>query len=190
MKNKFSLGQFNTRTTVAIGIGTAIFIVLYWFIKIPTPIPEVTFQAASALCAVFACLFGPVAGFLIGFIGHVLTDALSWGGVWWSWALANGLAGFMFGFTYNRTRVEEGTFKGKDILLFNAVQVIANILAWALIAPAGDVVIFKEVPSVVFLQGISSAINNCISTGVIGTLLLVAYAATKTKKGSLSKKNG
>ena len=94
------------------------------------------------------------------------------------------------GFTYNRTRVEEGTFKGKDILLFNAVQVIANILAWALIAPAGDVVIFKEVPSVVFLQGISSAINNCISTGVIGTLLLVAYAATKTKKGSLSKKNG
>ena len=78
MKNKFSLGQFNTRTTVAIGIGTAIFIVLFWFIKIPTPIPEVTFQAASALCAVFACLFGPVAGFLIGFIGHVLTDALSW----------------------------------------------------------------------------------------------------------------
>ena len=34
------------------------------------------------------------------------------------------------------------------------MQVIANILAWALIAPAGDVVIFKEVPSVVFLQGI------------------------------------
>jgi energy-coupling factor transport system substrate-specific component len=28
---------------------------------------------------------------------------------------------------------------------------------------------------------------NIISAGVIGTLLLIAYAATRTKKGSLSK---
>lgn len=188
MKRSSFLGEFNTRTTVAVGIGTAIFIVLFWFIKIPTPVSGVTFQAASALDAVFACLFGPIAGMLIGFIGHVLTDAFSWGGVWWSWAIANGTCGFIFGLAYKRTRVEEGTFKGKDIVIFNVVQIIANCFSWMLIAPLFDVIIFKEVASVVFIEGISSAINNCISTGVIGTILLISYAATRTKKGSLSKK--
>jgi len=40
----------------------------------------------------------------------------------------------------------------------------------------------------VFAQGAFAAISNSISAGVIGTLLLLAYAKTRTKKGSLSKK--
>ena len=39
-----------------------------------------------------------------------------------------------------------------------------------------------------FTQGAIAALMNSIAAGVIGTLLLVAYAATRTKKGSLAKK--
>ncbi len=36
---------------------------------------------------------------------------------------------------------------------------------------------------------IVSAISNSIATGVIGTILLVAYAATRTRSGSLKKES-
>jgi energy-coupling factor transport system substrate-specific component len=50
-----------------------------------------------------------------------------------------------------------------------------------------DILIYAEPVSLVFTQGITAAIMNSVSAGVIGTLLLIAYAATRPKKGSLSK---
>ena len=47
--------------------------------------------------------------------------------------------------------------------------------------------IYAEVASKVFTQGIVAFIANVITTGVIGTILAVAYAKTRTKKGSLDK---
>ena len=36
-------------------------------------------------------------------------------------------------------------------------------------------------------QGLVSGISNSITTAIVGSLLCVAYAATKTKAGSLTK---
>ncbi len=101
--------------------------------------------------------------------------------------IASGISGFIFGFAYNRTRVEEGIFKGKDILVFNVIQIIGNLVAWVIFAPVLDILIYQEPVNLVFTQGAVAALLNIISAGVFGTLLLIAYAATRTKKGSLSK---
>ena len=177
-----------TKTIVATAIGAAIFTLLFMYVKIPSPVPETSFQTAYGLGAFFAALFGPIAGFLIQFIGHALSDAVQYGSPWWSWVIASGIAGFVFGFAFKRTRVEDVVFKGKDILTFNIIQVIGNAFAWILVAPVLDILIYQEPVSLVFTQGITAAIMNSISVGVIGTLLLIAYAAMRTKKGSLSKK--
>jgi len=50
-----------------------------------------------------------------------------------------------------------------------------------------DILIYKEPVNLVFTQGIVAAIMNTVSVGVFGTLLMIAYAASRTKKGSLSK---
>jgi energy-coupling factor transport system substrate-specific component len=60
-------------------------------------------------------------------------------------------------------------------------------VAWIAVAPVLDIVIYKEPANLVFTQGVVAAMMNSISAGVIGTLLLIAYAATRMKKGSLSK---
>ncbi|MGI6740656.1 MAG: ECF-type riboflavin transporter substrate-binding protein [Brevefilum sp.] len=179
--------KINTRTIVAIGIGAALFTLLFMYVKIPSPIPSTSFQTAYGLGAFMATLFGPIAGALIQFIGHALSDAFQYGSPWWSWVLASGVAGFAFGFAFKRTRVEEGDFKGKDILTFNIIQVIGNIIAWVIVAPVLDILIYQEPSKFVFTQGIAAAAMNIISAGVFGTLLLVAYASTRTKKGSLSR---
>jgi energy-coupling factor transport system substrate-specific component len=180
--------KINTKTIVAIGLGAAIFMLLFMYVKIPSPVPETSFQTAYGLSAFFATLFGPIAGALISFIGHALSDAVQYGSPWWSWVIASGVSGFIFGFAFKRTKVEEGEFKWKDILTFNIIQIIGNVISWIVVAPVLDILIYQEPVNLVFTQGLTAAIMNIISAGVIGTLLLVAYAATRTKKGSLSKK--
>jgi energy-coupling factor transport system substrate-specific component len=179
--------KFGTRTLVATALGAAIFMLLFMYVKIPSPIPETSFQTAYGLSSFFATLFGPIAGGLISFIGHALSDAIQYGSPWWSWVIASGISGIIFGLAFKRTKVEEGIFKLKDILTFNVIQIIGNAFAWILVAPVLDILIYQEPANKVFTQGIAAALMNAISAGVIGTLLLLAYAATRTKKGSLSK---
>jgi energy-coupling factor transport system substrate-specific component len=184
MKDLFKV---NTKTIVATGLGAAIFMLLFMYVKVPSPIPETSFQTAYGLSSFFAALFGPIAGALISFIGHALSDAVQYGTPWWSWVIASGVSGFVFGFSFKKTKVEEGEFKGKDILTFNVIQIIGNAIAWILVAPLLDILIYQEPVNLVFVQGFTAFIMNSISAGVIGTLLLIAYAATRTRKGSLSK---
>ena len=101
---------FDTRTIVATAIGAAIFTLLFMFVKIPSPIPETSFQTAYGLAAFFATLFGPIAGGLIAFIGHALSDAVQYGSPWWSWVIASGVAGFIYGFSYKRTKNFHNSF--------------------------------------------------------------------------------
>ncbi len=185
MKDLFKV---NTRTIVATGLGAAIFMLLFMYVKIPSPVPETQFQTAYGVSSFFAALFGPIAGALISFIGHALSDAIQYGSPWWSWVIASGVSGFIFGFAYKRTRVEEGEFTWKDVLTFNIIQVIGNAISWIVVAPVLDILIYQEPVNLVFTQGVTAFIMNSISAGVIGSLLLLAYAATRTRKGSLSKK--
>lgn len=180
------LFQVNTRTIVATGLGAALFAVLFMYVKIPTGIPETQIQSAYGIGAFFAALFGPIAGAAIAIIGHAISDATQYGSVWWSWVVASGVSCFIAGFAMPRLRVEEGVFTGKDILTFNIIQIIANAIAWVIVAPVLDIVVYSEPVNLVFTQGAVAAISNAVSMGVIGTLLLFLYSKTKSSKGSLS----
>ena len=41
--------------------------------------------------------------------------------------------------------------------------------------------------SKVVTQGITAGILNAVTTGIVGTLLMLAYSKTRTKRGSLDK---
>jgi energy-coupling factor transport system substrate-specific component len=180
--------KVTTKTIVAAGIGAALFALLFMYVKIPSWVPETSFQTAYGLSALIGTLFGPIAAALAAFIGHAISDAVQYGSPWWSWVIASGVASFIYGFAFKRTKVEEGVFGFKDILTFNVIQIIGNVIAWIGVAPVLDILIYAEPVELVFTQGAVAALLNSISAGVIGTLLLVAYALTRTKKGSLSKK--
>lgn len=76
----------------------------------------------------------------------------------------------------------------KTLSHINVIQIIVNAIAWLLVAPTLDVLIYSEPASLVYTQGVLAAASNAISTGLIGTLLLLAYSKTRTKEGSLSKR--
>ncbi len=114
------------KTVVATGIGAALFVVIGILISIPTlVVPNTSIQLQYAVQPLFSVIFGPVVGFLVGFIGHAFKDALQYGSPWWSWVLASGVFGLVLGFAKNRLRVQEGIFEKKDILSFNLFQIMA-----------------------------------------------------------------
>ena len=75
----------------------------------------------------------------------------------------------------------------RELIVFNVVQIVSNLVIWGLIAPVGDVLIYKESANKVFLQGVVAGSLNALTVAVAGSLLLIAYARTQTKDGSLTK---
>ncbi|MGP6138996.1 MULTISPECIES: ECF-type riboflavin transporter substrate-binding protein [unclassified Jeotgalibaca] len=179
--------DLSIKTIVAIGIGAAVYVVLARFASIPTPIPNTSIQTAYAFLALMAVVYGPLAGGLIGLIGHALTDAISYGSVWWSWVLVSLFIGFTIGLLTRKISVEDGEFGKKDIISFNVSQVVAQVIGWGILAPVLDIVIYAEPANKVFTQGIVAGLANIVTVAIIGTLLLSAYAKTRLKGDSLSK---
>ena len=176
----------SVKKVVATGIGAALFFVLARFVAIPSGIPNTNITFQYAIQAVFAVLYGPVVGCLSGFIGHVLTD-MSWGGVWWSWAFATAVYGLVVGLFANKINVKDGYFAKKEIITFVLANLLANALAWLVIAPVGDIVIYKEPADLVFTQGLVAGAGDFLFAVVLGGLLLFGYSKTVAKTGSLDK---
>ena len=69
--------------------------------------------------------------------------------------------------------------------MFNLTQIIANAVAWFLVAPTLDIFIYAEPSNKVYIQGAVAGISNMITIGVLGSILLYLYSKTRVKKGSL-----
>jgi energy-coupling factor transport system substrate-specific component len=180
------MGKISVKTVVAIGIGSALMFVLMRFVAVPSGVPNTYLNLGIAILSIFAAIFGPLAGLLIGFIGHTLVD-LTWGGVWWSWVIADAVYGLFIGIFYKLYRLEEGEFGIKQAVIFNGFQIAANIIAWVGIAPTLDILVYQEPSDKVYLQGLVSAGLNILVVLILGTLLAFAYSRTKTKTASLKE---
>lgn len=180
-------GKSTIKTVVAVGIGAALFFVLGRFVALPSGVPNTNISLQYAVLGLFAAIFGPVAGGLIGFIGHTLID-LSWGGSpWWSWVIASTLVGVIVGLSANSLKIENGLFGRRQLTIYTLANVIAHAAAWMLVAPVLDILIYNEPSDKVFTQGMVAGGVNILTAVIIGALLIVAYTKTIAKPGSLDK---
>jgi energy-coupling factor transport system substrate-specific component len=174
----------SVRTVVAIGIGAALTFVLMRFVAIPSGVPNTNLNLAAAVVALFAAIFGPVAGFFIAFIGHTIADLTGYG-AWWSWIIADGLFGLLVGIFWKLYKIGEGEFGIKNCVIFNVVQILANVVAWVAVAPVLDILIYAEPADKVFLQGLAAGGLNAAVILILGSILAFGYSKTRTKAGSL-----
>ena len=181
--------KFGIKEVVAIGIGTALFVALTE-VQIPLGfIPNTALQPRAALLAFLAAVFGPVVGGTVGLIGHALGDAIFYGSVWWSWVFPDAVFGILIGRFAAKYAIKDGGFDKKAIILFNIVQVVGNALAWIVVAPILDVLIYAEPANKVFVQGFWAFLGNIIIIAILGTLLAAGYSKIGAKSSSLSKED-
>ena len=179
--------KFSVKSIVAIGIGAALFFVLGRFVAIPSPVPNVNICVQYGLLAFMSVVYGPVAGALMGFIGHALIDFSYGWGVWWSWVIASGVFGLLVGFAAKLFKMNEAEMGKKGLIKFNIAQVVSHLICWMAVAPVLDVYMMGEPWDKLISQGLMAGLGNAVTTAIVGSLLCVAYAATKTKAGSLTK---
>jgi len=179
--------KFSVRTIVAIGIGAALFFVLGRFVAIPSPVPNTNITVQYGLLAFMSVVYGPLAGALVGFIGHTLIDFSYGWGIWWSWVIASGVFGLLVGLGAKIFQMNKAGMGKKGLVKFNIIQVVSHLICWMAVAPVLDVYMMGEPWEKLISQGFMAGVGNAVTTAIVGSLLLVAYAATRTKAGSLTK---
>lgn len=179
--------KLSVKTIVAIGIGAALFFVLGRFVAIPSPVPNTNISIQYGVLAFVAVVYGPVAGALVGLIGHALIDFSFGWGIWWSWVIASAVFGLLMGLAAKLWKMEEGEIGKKGLIKFNVSQVVSHVICWGVVAPVLDILIYHEPLEKLFAQGLVAGIANAVTTAIVGSLLCVAYAAAKPKAGSLDK---
>ena len=179
--------KFSVQTIVAIGIGAALFFVLGKFVAIPSPVPNTSVTTQYGLLAFMAVVFGPIAGALIGFVGHMLIDFAAGWGIWWSWVIASGVFGLLMGLAGKLLKINGGELSKKGLIKFNIAQVVSHLVCWMAVAPVLDVYMMGEPWDKLIAQGLMAGLGNSVTTAIVGSLLCIAFVGTKTKAGSLTK---
>ena len=168
-----------------IALGAVLFFVLGRFVAIPSPIDTVNICVQYGLLAFLAVVFGPLTGTLTGLIGHFLID-LSYSDFCWSWILASAAFGSLVGVLSNVTRLNSGSLGREGLVEFNLIQMAVHVVCWAGIAPVLEILLYSESMDRIFEQGLTAAIANSVTTALVGSALLAAYAALRSRSGTRS----
>ncbi len=104
------------------------------------------YEHSVAICpsGLLVQVFCPIVGFLIGLIGHAIKDAMS-GGLWWT-RIISWFVWTLCYFFRNKSVNSKGEVTKKELIVFNVVQIVSNLVIWGLIAPVGDVRSTRKVP--------------------------------------------
>lgn len=173
------------KTVVIIAIGAA----LYGFgglLSIPV-FTNTYLKPAMAVLGLFAALWGPVVGILVGFIGHCITD-LVYGQIWFSWALGSAIVGGLMGlYPYiTKKNLEQGVFGGKQVAIFTVMSLIANFVGYG-ISVVFDVIAYGEPFLKSLTQQQITTVSNTVVMGIIGSALMLLVAKKFSSSISLSE---
>ena len=63
------------------------------------------------------------------------------------------------------------------------------MIAWIVVAPVLDILIYAEPVNKAFIQGAFAALGNVLIIGILGTVLLPGYSKVGAKTSSLTKED-
>ena len=164
-----------------IAAASVLFFLLGAFVSIPSPIDTVNICIQYGLLAFLAVAFGPLTGTLTGLLGHIAID-LYFGELCWSWILASAAFGGLLGVLANVIRFNAASRDRETLVRFNLCQLAVHVVCWAGIAPVLEILLYSENMDRIFEQGLTAAVSNAVTTAIVGSVLLLAYAAAKSRK--------
>ena len=167
--------RLSFKKIIATLLGTALFIVFFMYCKLPSPIESTHFQIAYAISAFFGAVFGPFVSTMMVFLGHLTNDILIYD-ICWSWIIASTVTGFFSGLAYYQFDLAKGEMPN---FKFYAYNIIGHGLAWLIIAPALDRIIYDEAWYIIFEECSLAFANNTLSSVILGGLFCVIYAKTR-----------
>jgi len=132
----------------------------------------------------FGIAFGPIVGFITGFVGNILADMLSGYGFWIWWDLGNGIMGLIPGlfaaliFLYNE----------KKSILLGEVSVVLGVALGMAVASISEMwVSGADMNTVIFANFLPSFLTNIVWGLILLPILMVAYAAIVQRRPTIDR---
>lgn len=169
---------------VTVSIGAALYGVTS-LIVVPLG-PNTQIRPSIVILTLFAVYFGPVIGFLVGFLGHVLTDALAGWGVWWNWEFASCIFGFAAGlvFLFPGFNIKYGLYKKIHIVFLTVMGIIGFLLGYSF-SGIVDIVLMMDPPSKIFSQGAVIFVTNSFLFLFLSLPIIIGFLFANRKKSNL-----
>ncbi len=179
---KKNIWAFGTNQVVYAAIGAALYAVLTWAFNV-WQIPgagNVGIRPAIVIPMFFGIAFGPIVGFITGFVGNILADMLSGYGFWLWWDLGNGIIGLIPGlfsaliYKYNEQ---------KSIILGEISVVLGSALGMGLASLSERWVSGADMNTVLVANFLPAFLTNIVWGLILLPLLMIAYAAIVSRSG-------
>jgi energy-coupling factor transport system substrate-specific component len=175
-----------TRVIVYAAIGAALYAV-FNFISFGIAVPwsnEVSVRPHYGLLTFFGFAFGPVVGFLTGFVGNVLGDQLSNYGAFtsWQWSVANGLAGLIAGLfpVWMASRMTTVTNRAITAAVGGVVATVIGFLFIFVEVVTQQEMSFNAILTTEYIPVI---IVNAIAAAIVTPILVLAWEPLKEQIG-------
>ncbi|MGH2392140.1 MAG: ECF transporter S component [Candidatus Limnocylindria bacterium] len=178
--------SLTTRVIVYSAIGAALYAVfnlISFGIQIPGA-QEVSVRPHYGLLTFFGFAFGPIVGFLTGFVGNVVGDQLSGYGAFtsWHWSLANGAAGLIAGL-FPVWMASRMTSVGSKALTAAVAGVVATVIGFLVIFLGLVLTPELDFNTILTTEYIPVVIANSIAAAIVTPILVLAWEPISAQMG-------
>lgn len=173
---------FGTREVVYAALGAALYGVLS-FVTNMLALPaagNVALRPAVCIPMFFGVAFGPWVGFLSGFLGNIIGDALSGWGFWFWWDLGNGIMGLIPGFAGFFIRDFRSA---RSLVIADVLSALGAVVGMLLASLSEMWVSGVDLSTAIVGYFVPAGLTNVINGVILVPILMVAYSAIVARTG-------
>ena len=186
---KMLLGDWNTKTIVAVAVGAALFGVLMCYGGIPI-FTNTTLTTAMLIPVVVGGLFGPLPAAIAAGVGNVIADLIGGWGMWFDWSIGNAVMAFCVGtLPLYGANIKEGIFEVKHMIIYAVVCVLSNVISFGVITPIFTAIFYRADLELTFIQSFAATLGNFAVLVVVGIPLLKILANRYAARANLNQDN-
>ncbi|WP_183192475.1 ECF transporter S component [Brevibacillus fluminis] len=174
--------SYKKRTWITLAVATLLYS-LFSYATSDIEIANNSFRPAIALLSAFAGVYGPVYGFIAGFLGNIGVDWLN-NQFWWNWSLGNGIIGLLCGLMVYVPEYppKDGKLTAMQWVMFLIFIMVGNYVGLTFAAVLDVLLDRIPFPQAVFGSAITPATINFLSSLVLAPPLLMILLNWRMKE--------
>lgn len=164
-----------------------LFYLLGRYAKITTGLDITYIFLQYPLLCILSIIYGPVVGVIVGVVGHILIDLANSSFVWFSWVTGTGFVGASLGLIAKRWKLKglpkDDKKQYTKIRLQYALIILGlNIIAFFVLAPILEVIIYKATIKDAFSRGLFIAFSNGLTSAIVTDIFFSSLKHTAIRR--------
>jgi len=187
--SKLFIGEWGTKTVVAVAIGAALYGVLMVYGSIPI-FSQTQLSTAMVVPVLVGGMYGALPCAVTLLIGNIIADLIGGWGMWFDWSVGNAVLGLFVGLlpVYG-ARITEGIFKLKHIIIYIITVILGNAVAFGVVTPVLTYLFYGGELKITFIMAAFAAAGNILVLLIVGIPVLLILSKRYASHSNLSEED-